>query len=82
MFLLSLSDTAEVIHHTGDDMGRVPKELWAVVIKYRPEGGRLRTYVMTFHRKADAVQKVSSLVKNRFGDVSLLRTTLNWEEAA
>lgn len=77
---MSLSDTAEVIHHDGEDMARLPRELWSVVIKYRPEGGRLRSYVLTFHRRADAVKKRDGLLKNRFGDVTLLKTPLTWEE--
>lgn len=68
-------------HFDRASAAQLPKEAWAIVFKARPPGGgRLRTAVFTFTKKAQAEARFKYMALNRFESLRLYKTTTTWEE--
>jgi hypothetical protein len=69
------------IYHSYDNAIRVPKEIYAVMLKGRdPQTNRMKTWVRVHTSKTDARKAAGNWIKHKFGDVKLMKATTIWEE--
>lgn len=72
---------SDEFHHNHDDAVRMPKEMFAAVVKGRdPETNRAKTWVRVHTSKVGARKAADNWKKLNFGDVKLMSTKVVWEE--
>lgn len=66
--------------HSHDDSLRIPKEMYAVILKGRdPQTNKAKTWVRIHTSKTAAKKVAAAWDKYKFGELRIVKTTTNWE---
>lgn len=67
--------------HSYDDAVRIPKEIYAVILKGRdPQTNKAKTWVRIHTSKTAAKKAAAAWDKYKFGEIRIVKTTTQWED--